>query len=175
MLCFSTQADDRVRVEKRNCAQFEFASAMNTVTEFYCHSQEKGVFIFLFNLLYSVFGPATHSQQDRCLRVLLCLTVAPVCFCLWKLHVCVSVSPKAAARCQVWPPWRARWSAVWVHSFSIWENLTWREFLEVKGTQHKEYVHTLELKFELLGSVSSPLVRQRGDDGGTIGGRDRKK
>ncbi|XP_044052269.1 DNA mismatch repair protein Msh3 isoform X2 [Siniperca chuatsi] len=38
----STQADDRVRVEKRDSAQFEFASAMNTVTEFYCHSQEKG-------------------------------------------------------------------------------------------------------------------------------------
>uniref|UniRef100_H3DD48 DNA mismatch repair protein MSH3 n=1 Tax=Tetraodon nigroviridis TaxID=99883 RepID=H3DD48_TETNG len=37
----STQADDR-RVEKRDCAQFEFASAMNTVTEFYCHSQEQG-------------------------------------------------------------------------------------------------------------------------------------
>ncbi|XP_008279806.1 DNA mismatch repair protein Msh3 [Stegastes partitus] len=38
----SAQADDRVRVEKRDGAQFEFASAMNTVTEFYCHSQEKG-------------------------------------------------------------------------------------------------------------------------------------
>ncbi|KAF0034068.1 hypothetical protein F2P81_014134 [Scophthalmus maximus] len=36
------QADDRVRVEKRDRAQFEFASAMNTVTEFYCHTQEKG-------------------------------------------------------------------------------------------------------------------------------------
>ncbi|KAK1891973.1 DNA mismatch repair protein Msh3 [Dissostichus eleginoides] len=38
----STQADDRVRVEKRDGAQFEFASAMNTATEFYCHAQEKG-------------------------------------------------------------------------------------------------------------------------------------
>ncbi|KAM7415952.1 hypothetical protein PAMA_018156 [Pampus argenteus] len=38
----SAQADDRVRVEKRDSAQFEFASAMNTVTEFYCHSQDKG-------------------------------------------------------------------------------------------------------------------------------------
>uniref|UniRef100_A0A8D3E1Z3 MutS homolog 3 (E. coli) n=1 Tax=Scophthalmus maximus TaxID=52904 RepID=A0A8D3E1Z3_SCOMX len=38
----SAQADDRVRVEKRDRAQFEFASAMNTVTEFYCHTQEKG-------------------------------------------------------------------------------------------------------------------------------------
>lgn len=41
----SAQADDRVRVEKRDSAQFEFASAMNTVTEFYCHTQEKGVFV----------------------------------------------------------------------------------------------------------------------------------
>ncbi|XP_040011812.1 DNA mismatch repair protein Msh3 isoform X2 [Xiphias gladius] len=38
----SAQADDRVRVEKRDGAQFEFVSAMNTVTEFYCQSQEKG-------------------------------------------------------------------------------------------------------------------------------------
>ncbi|XP_029294646.1 DNA mismatch repair protein Msh3 [Cottoperca gobio] len=38
----SAQADDRVRVETRDSAQFEFASAMNTATEFYCHSQEKG-------------------------------------------------------------------------------------------------------------------------------------
>ncbi|KAM9744377.1 DNA mismatch repair protein Msh3 isoform 1-T1 [Menidia menidia] len=37
----SAQADDRVRVERRDSAQFEFASAMNTVTEFYCSSQEK--------------------------------------------------------------------------------------------------------------------------------------
>ncbi|XP_073321644.1 DNA mismatch repair protein Msh3 isoform X2 [Pagrus major] len=38
----SAQADDRVRVEKKDSAQFEFTSAMNTVTEFYCHTQEKG-------------------------------------------------------------------------------------------------------------------------------------
>ncbi|KAM3611235.1 uncharacterized protein V6R79_015340 [Siganus canaliculatus] len=38
----SSQADDRARVEKRDSAQFEFASAMNTVTEFYCRTQEKG-------------------------------------------------------------------------------------------------------------------------------------
>ncbi|XP_010791268.1 DNA mismatch repair protein Msh3-like, partial [Notothenia coriiceps] len=38
----SAQADDRVRVEKRDSAQFEFTSAMNTATEFYCHAQEKG-------------------------------------------------------------------------------------------------------------------------------------
>ncbi|XP_039658069.1 DNA mismatch repair protein Msh3 isoform X4 [Perca fluviatilis] len=38
----SAQADDQVRIEKRESAQFEFASAMNTATEFYCHTQEKG-------------------------------------------------------------------------------------------------------------------------------------
>nr|XP_046243833.1 DNA mismatch repair protein Msh3 isoform X2 [Scatophagus argus] len=38
----SARADDRVRLEKRDSSQFEFASAMNTVTEFYCHTQEKG-------------------------------------------------------------------------------------------------------------------------------------
>uniref|UniRef100_A0A3Q2ZJT0 DNA mismatch repair protein MSH3 n=1 Tax=Kryptolebias marmoratus TaxID=37003 RepID=A0A3Q2ZJT0_KRYMA len=39
----SAQADDRVRVEKRDSAQFEFASAMDTVVRFYGHTQEKGV------------------------------------------------------------------------------------------------------------------------------------
>ncbi|XP_054630713.1 DNA mismatch repair protein Msh3 isoform X2 [Dunckerocampus dactyliophorus] len=38
----SAQADDKVRVEKRDNACFEFASAMNTVTEFYCHNQVEG-------------------------------------------------------------------------------------------------------------------------------------
>ncbi|XP_059193472.1 DNA mismatch repair protein Msh3 isoform X2 [Centropristis striata] len=38
----SAQTDDRVRVEKRDSAQFEFVSAMNTATEFYCHTQQKG-------------------------------------------------------------------------------------------------------------------------------------
>lgn len=38
----SAQADDRVRVERRDSAEFEFASAMNTVTSFYCHIQAKG-------------------------------------------------------------------------------------------------------------------------------------
>lgn len=38
----SAQADDRVRVERRDGAQFEFATAMNTATEFYCHASEKG-------------------------------------------------------------------------------------------------------------------------------------
>lgn len=40
---FSAQADDRVRLETRDSAHFDFASAMNAVTEFYCRSQEKGV------------------------------------------------------------------------------------------------------------------------------------
>ncbi|XP_037337480.2 DNA mismatch repair protein Msh3 isoform X2 [Pungitius pungitius] len=38
----SAQADDRVRVERRDSAQFQFASAMNTATEFFCHAPEKG-------------------------------------------------------------------------------------------------------------------------------------
>uniref|UniRef100_A0A669C4T0 DNA mismatch repair protein MSH3 n=1 Tax=Oreochromis niloticus TaxID=8128 RepID=A0A669C4T0_ORENI len=38
----SAQADDRVRVERRDSAEFEFASAMNTLTSFYCHTQAKG-------------------------------------------------------------------------------------------------------------------------------------
>ncbi|XP_077943258.1 DNA mismatch repair protein Msh3 isoform X2 [Gasterosteus aculeatus] len=38
----SAQADDRVRVERRDSAHFQFASAMNTATEFYCHAPEKG-------------------------------------------------------------------------------------------------------------------------------------
>uniref|UniRef100_A0A3Q3ENC7 DNA mismatch repair protein MSH3 n=1 Tax=Kryptolebias marmoratus TaxID=37003 RepID=A0A3Q3ENC7_KRYMA len=37
----AAQADDRVRVEKRDSAQFEFASAMDTVVRFYGHTQEK--------------------------------------------------------------------------------------------------------------------------------------
>lgn len=101
LLCFSTQADDRVRIEKRDCTQFEFASAMNTITEFYCHSQEQGVFIFLCNLLYSVFGPDTLSQQDQGFKtftvsycsVCVLLSVKTPCLCL--------CSPQAAARCQV--------------------------------------------------------------------------
>uniref|UniRef100_A0A672J588 DNA mismatch repair protein MSH3 n=1 Tax=Salarias fasciatus TaxID=181472 RepID=A0A672J588_SALFA len=38
----SAQADDRVRLEQRDGAQFEFTSAMNTVTKFYCDSEETG-------------------------------------------------------------------------------------------------------------------------------------
>ncbi|XP_077456412.1 DNA mismatch repair protein Msh3 [Stigmatopora argus] len=34
----SARADDKVRLEKRDSAHFEFASAMNTLTEFYCHN-----------------------------------------------------------------------------------------------------------------------------------------
>ncbi|XP_077572207.1 DNA mismatch repair protein Msh3-like [Stigmatopora nigra] len=38
----SARADDKVRVEKRDSAQFEFAAAMNTLTEFYCQDQAQG-------------------------------------------------------------------------------------------------------------------------------------
>ncbi|KAK0137215.1 DNA mismatch repair protein Msh3 [Merluccius polli] len=38
----STQAEDRVQIQRKDAAQFEFPSAMNTVTEFYCHSQDTG-------------------------------------------------------------------------------------------------------------------------------------
>ncbi|KAM6965383.1 DNA mismatch repair protein Msh3, partial [Aplochiton taeniatus] len=38
----SVQPDDRLQMEKRDPAQFEFVSAMNTVTEFYCQSQDAG-------------------------------------------------------------------------------------------------------------------------------------
>ncbi|KAM4579523.1 DNA mismatch repair protein Msh3 isoform 2-T2 [Fundulus diaphanus] len=37
----SAQADDRIRVERRDSAEFEFTSAMNTVVKFYCHTPEK--------------------------------------------------------------------------------------------------------------------------------------
>ncbi|XP_005795118.2 DNA mismatch repair protein Msh3 isoform X1 [Xiphophorus maculatus] len=37
----SAQTDDRVRVERRDSAEFEFTSAMNTVVKFYCHTPEK--------------------------------------------------------------------------------------------------------------------------------------
>ncbi|XP_062307345.1 DNA mismatch repair protein Msh3 isoform X3 [Osmerus eperlanus] len=38
----SVLKDDRVRVEKRDTSQFEFSSAMNTITEFYCYKDNKG-------------------------------------------------------------------------------------------------------------------------------------
>ncbi|XP_053181496.1 DNA mismatch repair protein Msh3 [Scomber japonicus] len=38
----SAREDDSVRIEKRDNTQFEFASAMNTVTEFYCRTKDKG-------------------------------------------------------------------------------------------------------------------------------------
>uniref|UniRef100_A0A3Q2Q199 DNA mismatch repair protein MSH3 n=1 Tax=Fundulus heteroclitus TaxID=8078 RepID=A0A3Q2Q199_FUNHE len=37
----SAQADDRIRVERRDSTEFEFTSAMNTVVKFYCHTPEK--------------------------------------------------------------------------------------------------------------------------------------
>ncbi|CAL8330544.1 unnamed protein product [Arctogadus glacialis] len=38
----STQADDRIQIQKKESAEFEFPSAMNTVTEFYCNSPDTG-------------------------------------------------------------------------------------------------------------------------------------
>ncbi|XP_068167936.1 DNA mismatch repair protein Msh3 isoform X2 [Antennarius striatus] len=38
----SSQADDRVRIEKRDSTQFEFTSAMNTITKFYCQTEDNG-------------------------------------------------------------------------------------------------------------------------------------
>lgn len=103
LLCLSSQADDRVRVEKRDCVQFEFATAMNTVTEFYCHSQEKGVSLFLFNPPVlgessSVFGPDTRSQWDACLKFSLHPKVKPV------FHGCLLLSVKTPCSCFVPPP-----------------------------------------------------------------------
>ncbi|XP_041792775.1 DNA mismatch repair protein Msh3 isoform X2 [Chelmon rostratus] len=65
----SAQADDRVRVEKRDSTQFEFASAMNTVTEFYCHSQEKGSrslssVASLESPVICCLGPLIHYLQE---------------------------------------------------------------------------------------------------------------
>ncbi|XP_016529544.1 DNA mismatch repair protein Msh3 isoform X2 [Poecilia formosa] len=37
----SAQTDDRIRVERRDSAEFEFTSAMNAVVKFYCHTPEK--------------------------------------------------------------------------------------------------------------------------------------
>lgn len=81
LLCFSAQADDRVRVERRDCAQFEFASAMNTVTEFYCHTQEQGVcacshFPLLIPSSCSCTLPDTEAQGLRRCSWLSCVPVS---------------------------------------------------------------------------------------------------
>uniref|UniRef100_A0A3B4X351 DNA mismatch repair protein MSH3 n=1 Tax=Seriola lalandi dorsalis TaxID=1841481 RepID=A0A3B4X351_SERLL len=60
----SAQADDRVRVEKRHSAQFEFASAMNTVTEFYCHTHEKGAVVSLESPVICCLGPLIQYLQE---------------------------------------------------------------------------------------------------------------
>uniref|UniRef100_A0A665T7W0 DNA mismatch repair protein MSH3 n=1 Tax=Echeneis naucrates TaxID=173247 RepID=A0A665T7W0_ECHNA len=57
----SSQADDRVRVERRDGAQFEFTSAMNTVTDFYCHTQEKG---WMGESLICCLGPLIQYLQE---------------------------------------------------------------------------------------------------------------
>ncbi|CAJ1069112.1 DNA mismatch repair protein Msh3 isoform X1 [Xyrichtys novacula] len=65
----SAQADDRVRVETRDSTEFEFASAMNTVTEFYCHAQEKGsrslsTVASLESAVICCLGPLIHYLQE---------------------------------------------------------------------------------------------------------------
>lgn len=86
---FSAQGDDRVRAEKRDSAQFEFVTAINTVTEFYCHTQEKGVFVSLcvllfFSVSYSLFPEDTHiltfRPKDKCFNYCLFLNVLPVTY-----------------------------------------------------------------------------------------------
>ncbi|XP_034548204.1 DNA mismatch repair protein Msh3 isoform X2 [Notolabrus celidotus] len=65
----SAQADDRVRIETRDSTQFEFASAMNTVTEFYCHTQEEGsrslsMVASLDSVVICCLGPLIHYLQE---------------------------------------------------------------------------------------------------------------
>ncbi|XP_058493125.1 DNA mismatch repair protein Msh3 isoform X1 [Solea solea] len=73
----SAQGDDQVRVEKRDPAQFEFASAMNTVTEFYCNNKAKGAHSLssvasLESQVICCLGPLIQYLQDFNLeRVLL--------------------------------------------------------------------------------------------------------
>uniref|UniRef100_A0A3Q3MEC9 DNA mismatch repair protein MSH3 n=1 Tax=Labrus bergylta TaxID=56723 RepID=A0A3Q3MEC9_9LABR len=94
----SAQADDRVRVELRDSAQFEFASAMNTCTEFYCHSQEKGSrslsnVASLEGVVICCLGPLIHYLQEFNLERVLrserfkwsSLCVCVFCSLLWVL------------------------------------------------------------------------------------------
>lgn len=58
-------------------------------------------FFVISSTLYLVQIPLVN--RTRVLRLLLCLTVASVCFCLWKLHLCVSVPPRLplAVKCSL--------------------------------------------------------------------------
>lgn len=65
----SAQADDRARLETRDSAHFDFASAMNTVTEFYCSSQEEGSRMLssvasLEGPVICCLGPLIHYLQE---------------------------------------------------------------------------------------------------------------
>lgn len=96
LFCFSSQADDRVRVERRDRAQFEFASAMNTVTEFYCHTQEQGV---CASFHFSLFIPSTCSYtltetEAGGLKCCLWLSCVPVTHGCASIFVCVPVSSR---------------------------------------------------------------------------------
>uniref|UniRef100_A0A672J1L1 DNA mismatch repair protein MSH3 n=1 Tax=Salarias fasciatus TaxID=181472 RepID=A0A672J1L1_SALFA len=58
----SAQADDRVRLEQRDGAQFEFTSAMNTVTKFY-YPSSKPVASFESPVICCL-GPLIHYLQE---------------------------------------------------------------------------------------------------------------
>uniref|UniRef100_A0A3B3XD83 DNA mismatch repair protein MSH3 n=1 Tax=Poecilia mexicana TaxID=48701 RepID=A0A3B3XD83_9TELE len=65
----SAQTDDRIRVERRDSAEFEFTSAMNAVVKFYCHTPEKGGFlccVILFRLdpVICCLGPLIQYLQE---------------------------------------------------------------------------------------------------------------
>uniref|UniRef100_A0A8C8E372 MutS homolog 3 (E. coli) n=1 Tax=Oryzias sinensis TaxID=183150 RepID=A0A8C8E372_9TELE len=64
----SFQADDRARVERRDSAQFEYTSAINTVTQFYCRSQQEGVFVSMVASFESpvicCLGPLIQYLQE---------------------------------------------------------------------------------------------------------------
>uniref|UniRef100_A0A665SZ71 DNA mismatch repair protein MSH3 n=1 Tax=Echeneis naucrates TaxID=173247 RepID=A0A665SZ71_ECHNA len=59
----SSQADDRVRVERRDGAQFEFTSAMNTVTDFYCARSLSSV-VSLESPVICCLGPLIQYLQE---------------------------------------------------------------------------------------------------------------
>lgn len=132
---FSAQADDKVRLETRDSAHFDFASAMSAVTEFYCHSQEKGVFPCRR-------VPSSPSSTLRSYHVVMKSQSRP-----WLVAVALSCEMcfcgcvlQALASCRAWRPWRPQWSAVWGHSFSTSRSSTWREFCGMKGRRKAGHI-----------------------------------
>jgi hypothetical protein len=59
----STQADDRIQIQKKESAEFEFPSAMNTVTEFYCNSPDTGVWVCSVKHVHLVTLTATQTTK----------------------------------------------------------------------------------------------------------------